>query len=148
VKLQHIENSSPKVRSIRPLKQWIQEGKLLSGEQLPAENKLACLLGVSRTTVRAAVKFIEREGLLRSSENRCRVVMGPAQPTSGLVSEAIAILIHLGDITPSKSSMPSQTGWERFIQIGLIDAICQVRMHAPTLQLALLKQNLLKSLLI
>jgi GntR family transcriptional regulator, arabinose operon transcriptional repressor len=145
VEILHIENSSPKVRSIRTLKQWIQQGKLLSGEQLPAENELARLLSVSRTTVRAAVKSIEQEGLLRYNENHRRIVVGPVQSGKGLVSETIVILTHLGDTPPTNSSLQSQTGWERFIQIGLLDAVREARMHALTLQLDLLKKDLIKS---
>ena len=147
VEIQHIENSSPKVRSVRTLKQWIQQGQLLTGEQLPAENELARLLNVSRTTVRAAVKSIEQDGLLRYNEKRRRIVVGPVQPNGGLVSDTVAILTHLTDTPAASNPFQTQTGWERYIQIGLIDSLREARMHALTLQLDLLQSDLIQTLI-
>jgi len=128
------------------LKQWIHQGQLIRGEQLPAENELARLLNVSRTTVRAAVKVIEQEGLLRYNENRRRIVVGPAQPGGGLVADTVAILTHLTD-TPADYHPQAQTGWERYIQIGLIDSLRVARMHALTLHIDLLQNDLIQTLI-
>lgn len=144
---QLFENSSPKVRSVRTLKQWIQQGQLLRGEQLPAENELARMLKVSRTTVRAAVKSIEQEGLLRYNESRRRIVVGPAQPGGGLVSDTVAILTHLTDNPADSNPVQAQTGWERYIQIGLIDSLREARMHALTLHIDLLQSDLIQTLI-
>jgi DNA-binding LacI/PurR family transcriptional regulator len=146
VQAQAIENNSPKVRSIRTLKQWIQQGQLPAGEQLPAENELARLLDVSRTTVRAAVKSLEEEDLLRYNQNRRRIVVGTAQRKSGFVSETVVILTHLPEKPPGGNPLQSQTGWERYIQIGLIEAIREAGMHALTVQVDLLRSDLIKSL--
>ena len=143
---QAIENNSPKVRSIRTLKQWIQQGQLPAGEQLPAENELARLLDVSRTTVRAAVKSLEEQDLLRYNQNRRRIVVGPAPRRGGVVSETVVILTHLPDKPPGSNPLQSQTGWERYIQIGLIEAIREAGMHALTVQVDLLRNDLIKSL--
>lgn len=141
-----IENNSPKVRSIRTLKQWIQQGQLPAGEQLPAENELARLLDVSRTTVRAAVKSLEETGLLRYNQNRRRIVVGTTQRRSGFVSDSIVILTHLQDKPPGGNPLQLQTGWERYIQIGLIEAIREAGLHALTVQVDLLRDDLSKSL--
>lgn len=146
VENQVIKNSSPKARSVRTLKQWIRQGQLIRGEQLPTESELARLLNVSRTTVRAAVKVIEEEGLLHCNENRRRIVVGPAQPSGGLVADTVAILTHLTD--PPADDLPqAQTGWERYIQIGLIDSLHVARMHALTLHIDLLQNDLIQTLI-
>ncbi len=44
------------------LKQRIRDGSLAPGEQLPPENQLAAFYGVSRSTVRAALAHLQREG--------------------------------------------------------------------------------------
>ncbi len=144
---QVIKNSSPKARSVRTLKQWIHQGQLLRGEQLPAENELARLLNVSRTTVRAAVKALEQEGLLRYNENRRRIIVGPAQPSGGLVADTVAILTHLTDTPSDHLPSQAQTGWERYIQIGLIDSLRGARMHALTLHIDLLQNELIQTLI-
>ncbi len=51
-------------RLAKVLREAITTGKLQPGEQLPAENELAKRLGVSRTTLRAAVELLLSQGLL------------------------------------------------------------------------------------
>jgi DNA-binding FadR family transcriptional regulator len=48
------------------LRRAIHLGRFLAGDKLPPERELAKQLGVSRTTVRDAVKVLEGEGLVRS----------------------------------------------------------------------------------
>lgn len=47
------------------LRQTIKLGRFLPGEKLPPERELANLLQVSRTTVREAVRILEKENLLK-----------------------------------------------------------------------------------
>ena len=142
-----IQNQSPRVRSIRQLRQWIREGQLVAGEPLPPENELAETLQVSRTTVRAAVKAVEEEGLVQTAENRRRIVIGNKVRSDSLLSDTIAIITHLGETWPTGVHHPVATGWERYIQISLIDAIRMARMHALTLHLDRLKGEQVKKLL-
>ena len=47
------------------LTQRIEEGRLQAGARLPSEPELAAELGVSRATLREALRSLEAEGLLR-----------------------------------------------------------------------------------
>ena len=49
------------------LGQWIVNGRLPPGEVMPTEPELAASLGVSRTTVRDAVKVLSGKGLVRTA---------------------------------------------------------------------------------
>jgi len=51
---------------VEQLRRAIHLGRFLAGDKLPPERELAKQLGVSRTTVREAVKILEGEGLVRS----------------------------------------------------------------------------------
>jgi len=128
------------------LRQWIHEGRLPAGEPLPAENELAESLQVSRTTVRAAVKAVEQEGLIRTAENRRRIVIWGKVPPDSLLSDTIAIITHLEEVWPSGVHQPVAKGWERYVQISLIDAIRLAGLHALTLHLDRLKGEQVKKL--
>ena len=141
-----IRNESPRVRSIRQLREWIREGQLPVGEPLPAENELADTLRVSRTTIRAAVKAVEEEGLIQTGGNRRRIVIGEKAGSDSLLADTIAILTHLSEAWPAGVHHPIATGWERFVQISLIDAIQGASLHALTLHLARLKGEQIRRL--
>lgn len=145
--MQNIENNTPKIRSIRTLRQWIQQGHLPAGEELPPEYDLARLLHVSRTTLRAAIKTIEEEGLLRYKENRRRVVVGSPHRNGSVLSNTIAVLTNIPDRPDDHRKAKSPAGWERFIQIGLIDAIQEQGMHALTLKMDSSQKSVVKSLI-
>ena len=51
---------------VEQLRRAIHLGRFLAGDKLPPERELAKQLGVSRTTVRDAVKILESDGLVRS----------------------------------------------------------------------------------
>jgi DNA-binding FadR family transcriptional regulator len=51
---------------VEQLRRAIHLGRFVPGDKLPPERELAKQLGVSRTTVREAVKVLERERLVRS----------------------------------------------------------------------------------
>src|SRR6266545_1587565 len=60
--------SRPRLRSVSvqdELRQRIDQGKLPAGARLPSEPDLAAELGVSRATLREALRALEDEGLLR-----------------------------------------------------------------------------------
>ena len=51
---------------VEQLRRAIHLGRFVAGDKLPPERELAKQLGVSRTTVRDAVKILEGEGLVQS----------------------------------------------------------------------------------
>lgn len=143
-----IQNQSPRIRSIRKLRQWIREGQLPAGEPLPAENDLADKLQVSRTTIRAVLKAIEDEGLVRTADNRRRIVVGNHNRSDSLLSDTVTIITHLGESWPSGVHDPMAKGWERYVQISLTDAIRNAGLHALTLRFDKLQDDQIKKLLI
>ena len=120
---------------------------MAAGEPLPPESELAETLAVSRTTVRAAVKVVEEEGLVRTADNRRRIVIGGTASSDSLLSETIAIITHLEEAWPSGVRHPVATGWERYVQLSLIEAIRTARMHALTLHLDRLRGEQVNKLL-
>ncbi|WP_438479358.1 GntR family transcriptional regulator [Oleiharenicola lentus] len=132
-----ILNQGPQARSIRSLRKWIAEGKLAAGELLPTEHNLMELLKVSRTTVRAALGQLETEGLIRSGENRRRLVCEPvAAPRTNLMANTVCLLTL--PMTVPESVQKKRVGpvWERFIQVGAVEALQQAGKDALTLQLS------------
>lgn len=67
----------------------IQQGHYRTGEQLPSEQSLAARFGVSRATIREALKIMEEEGLILCRHGVGRIV---ASGISGILSEAITTL--------------------------------------------------------
>ncbi|MFI5282180.1 MAG: GntR family transcriptional regulator [Candidatus Dormibacterales bacterium] len=57
--------------------------------RLPPENQLAGMLGVSRTTVRAALQSLEHEGLLTRSPRRGTQIHGPLSPSTIVLQRLI-----------------------------------------------------------
>jgi GntR family transcriptional regulator, transcriptional repressor for pyruvate dehydrogenase complex len=52
------------------IRRAIQIGRFLAGEKLPSERELADQLGVSRTTVREAMRVLQGEGLIETRRGR------------------------------------------------------------------------------
>ena len=50
---------------VEQIRQAIFDGKLAAGDRLPTERELSVLFGVSRMTLREAIRVLERSGLLR-----------------------------------------------------------------------------------
>lgn len=59
------------------LERLILEGELLPGEKLPPERDLAEHLGVSRVSIREALRELENRGLIDRKPGRGTIVLGP-----------------------------------------------------------------------
>ncbi|MFT4232216.1 MAG: FadR/GntR family transcriptional regulator [Leucobacter sp.] len=76
------------------LERLILEGELEPGERLPAERDLAEQLGVSRVSVREALRELENRGLIDRRPGRGTIVLSPGEP-SGAFDEAVAAMASL-----------------------------------------------------
>lgn len=76
------------------LERLILDGTLEPGERLPSERVLSELLGVSRVSVRQALKELENHGLIDRKPGRGTIVLAPG---SGAADAASAVSQALGD---------------------------------------------------
>lgn len=60
------------------LREAIESGRFLPGEQMPPENELSRLYGVSRVTVREALRRLEEDGMLSRTPRRGTIVLPQA----------------------------------------------------------------------
>jgi GntR family transcriptional regulator, transcriptional repressor for pyruvate dehydrogenase complex len=72
-------------RIIRALRRQIHEGELKPGDRLPPERQLASLLGVSRGSVREALRALELSGVVRSQHGEGNFVA--AVPGDGATAQ-------------------------------------------------------------
>lgn len=129
-----ILNQGPQARSLRTLRKWIADGKLIAGEPLPTEHNLMELLKVSRTTVRAALGQLEAEGLIKSGNNRRRLVC-ERSPASGMLAHTVGLLTLPISVPASVQKRRTSPVWERFIQVGVVEGLQHAGKDALTLQL-------------
>ena len=83
------------------LERLILEGDLAPGEKLPAERDLATHLGVSRVSIREALRELENRGLVDRKPGRGTIILAPGERSrdSDTVIEAFhAIPSELSDI--------------------------------------------------
>jgi GntR family transcriptional regulator, transcriptional repressor for pyruvate dehydrogenase complex len=83
------------------IRQMIVTGQLKPGHRLPAERELAVQLGVSRSSVREALRALEIAGLVKLSKGGAGGAF-IASRTSEVVVTALQDMFHLGTITPEQ----------------------------------------------
>jgi len=83
------------------IRQMIVSGQLKPGYRLPAERDLAAQLGVSRSSVREALRALEIAGLVKLSKGGTGGAF-IASRTSEVVVTALQDMFHLGTITPEQ----------------------------------------------
>lgn len=81
------------------IKLLMREGKLTNGDRLPSERELCQRFGVSRVTVREALRVLEANGLIGIRVG-ARGGAFVASPTKERLSEGLADLMTLSALTP------------------------------------------------
>lgn len=133
---------TPRAQTLRSLRSWIEQGLLPVGERLPPEQVLAEKLQVSRTTVRAALDELEKEGLLRPHERCGRIVAGTRTPGDSVLVDTVAILTDAWDQALAEGQ--HQRGWNSEVRQGAVEAISHAGLHALALHPDRLSGDLLR----
>ncbi|HMN83080.1 MAG TPA: FadR/GntR family transcriptional regulator [Burkholderiaceae bacterium] len=83
------------------LRQRVIHGRLKPGDRLPAERELAAKLGVSRNSVREALRVLETAGVLRLQKGAHGGAF-VASPNGQSVATALQDMFQLGSVTPAQ----------------------------------------------
>jgi GntR family transcriptional repressor for pyruvate dehydrogenase complex len=75
----------------------IADGRLKPGDRLPAERELAGMLGVSRTSVRDAIRILELQGIVEPRQGEGTLVT--KDPVEGVVNPLAGVLAISDDLT-------------------------------------------------
>lgn len=111
---------SPKSKALRILREWIADGTLAPGTELPSERSLADRLEVPRTTVNRAITDLMEEGLIRHEGGYTRTVAGQ-RPRTGWAADTVLILAP-----PIERAEPTPAGGNDQATLG---ALNQCRSH-------------------
>ena len=60
-------------QTVKALQDAIKQGKFLPGSQMPPEMELLQMLGISRTTLREALRILEEQRLIRKRRARAHL---------------------------------------------------------------------------
>ena len=123
-----LQEMSPQGRARRLLRQWIHEGQWPAGERLPAEQRLAEQLAVSRGTVRLVLRDLADQGLLQGRPGGGWMIEANAGRTT-LVSQTVVLLTGLPTLAESHHSR----GWEKTVDLAALDAVQEAGLHSMSL---------------
>ena len=104
---------------VQQIKAAIRDGRLAPGDQLPAERELTRQLGVSRVSLRDALRMLEAHGLV---EVRVGARGGAfiTTPAPQLVGEGIADMLALADVGAADI-----TETRMIFELGVVELACE-----------------------
>ncbi len=104
---------------VEQVRQLMRQGELKPGDRLPAERELCEYFGVSRVTVREALRMLESSGLV---EIRVGARGGAfvTTPTSDRVGDGLADLLSLSVI-----SAADVTEVRLILELGIVPLVCE-----------------------
>jgi len=114
-----ITRQSPRESVVRTVQTWIETGRLVREEALPAETDLAARLQVSRGTARSALEELETRGIL-VKRNRKRYLAETSEPEARLHKTIALLGVDVPDPMRFKGTGFMAAGPGRLIQ-GFID---------------------------
>jgi GntR family transcriptional repressor for pyruvate dehydrogenase complex len=103
---------------VQQIKAAIRDGRLAPGDQLPPERELTQQLGVSRVSVRDALRMLEAHGLV---EVRVGARGGAfiTTPAPRLVGEGIGDMLMLAEVSPADI-----TETRMVFELGVVELAC------------------------
>lgn len=102
---------SPQARAVDTIRQWIEQGKLRSNDQLPSERDLSAQLGVNRGTIRRALDRLTQDGLIEKDGVRMRVVAEQKfEVSSALFSKMICVLTVDPEVADDQNPIQTADG--------------------------------------
>ena len=81
---------------VKQITNFIAEGTLNPGDQLPSERELAQQFGVSRTAVREAVKALRERGLVAIHPGRGTYITDVFDTATDVVRDSLAMMVRTG----------------------------------------------------
>ena len=126
-------NDAPRARVVSTVRQWIEQGMVTGGERLPSIQRLSQKLDVSRPTVRAALRELERDGIIRAGEKNARIIVAvPVRHSRpSMMSQTICIF---SDTSAQVPGYQRQSGWWSHTVASAAAAVAEQGRHILVVQ--------------
>ncbi len=130
---------SAQTRVLRILREWITGGHYRAGQSLPTEDEMARQVGVSRGTLRLAVRRLKSEGLIQTQRGRPHLVTSAARSDT-LMSDTLVLLCR-AEVAPGLHK-----GISEAVESGAYDAAKDLHRSVLTLPVGALQGTTAKLL--